>query len=116
MTVKPQIDKDRDGRATRRGFGKQVALIAATPLLASAGVTAAQEKQEAKPDAEKAPSPARALTELLRLHYGKHLNEEQWKEVLKRVESIHRAADKVKAIKLKNSDEPAFAFRADRPA
>jgi hypothetical protein len=112
--VKIQEDEECGSHSTRRDFGVQVALMAATPLLASP-VAAAQEKKEAKPEAEKAPSPARALTELLRLRYGKHLTEEQWKEVLKRVESIHRTADKVKAIKLKNSDEPAFAFRADRP-
>jgi hypothetical protein len=94
--------------STRREFGKRVAALAAVPLVA--GASAAQEKKDVK--SESAPSPAQKLVEFLRARHEKNLTEDQWKEVKKKAESMQQAAGRLKQLKLKNGDEPAFAFSA----
>jgi hypothetical protein len=59
------------------------------------------------------PSPmARALTEVVRTRYGKYLTPEQLTEVQEDIERGLRAAERLRARKLKNGDEPGFIFSA----
>ena len=50
------------------------------------------------------------LYEMLKQRYGDRLNPEQLEEVKKGVETIQQAADKLRAVKLDNSDEPFSVF------
>jgi hypothetical protein len=60
-------------------------------------------------------TPAQALTDFVRLRYGKYLSAEQLDEVKKSIERGLRSADQLKQFKLDNSDEPAFTFSAELP-
>jgi hypothetical protein len=95
---------------TRREFTRNLALLAATPLLAPSGVVAADEKP-----LDPVAATADALTEAARARFGINLPEEHVKKIR---ESIHRSllvGQFMKKPKLQNGDEPAFAFRADLP-
>jgi hypothetical protein len=82
-------------------------------LVGSAAEAVAQEPKTAKP--ETAFTPAKALTEIARLRYGKYLTEEQLKEIERSMERGLASADRLKRFKLTNGDEPAFAFSAEVP-
>jgi hypothetical protein len=99
----------RDNPSTRRDFGKTLAALAAT-----GGMAAAQEKEQEKPKpAEPAGTIPDALLEVIQLKYGKFLTPEQLQS-LKRTLNRHQAmANRLKQVKLKNGDEPAFVFSAE---
>jgi hypothetical protein len=59
------------------------------------------------------PSPvAEALSEVVHIRYGKYLAPEQLEDVKKDIESGLRASERLRAHRLKNSDEPDFIFSA----
>ena len=95
-------------RSTRREFTQTLALLAAAPLglTATGSSTAADDK----PDALLALT---ALTVVVEARFGKFLTKEQLLEVQKAIARKLRNAEIMRQVKLKNSDEPAFAFRAD---
>lgn len=97
-------------KASRRDFAKRVALLAATPLAIPAPEAGAQGT--AKSDSH---TTAEALTEIARQRYGKFLSAEQMKAMQRAIEGGQRAADYLKRVKLKNSDEPAFIFSVEVP-
>ena len=100
-------------KSTRREFAKTLATIAATPLLThfSASASSIVEPQAQAPEP---PSPvAESLTEVVRLRYGKNLDEEQIKSIKQSIDQSQRSAERLKQIKLANGDEPAFVFSAD---
>jgi hypothetical protein len=97
--------------STRREFGKTLALAAAAPLL-TAGPAEAEEP--AKPPQTEGPTGVvQALTEVVRLRHGKHLNAEQLTAIGRNLTASLAAAERLRHVSLKNSDEPAFAFTAD---
>jgi hypothetical protein len=89
---------------SRREFARTVALLAATPLAATAQQPAARKDAPA--------SVADALTEIVRLRYSKHLTAEQLKAIRASIARSQRSADALKQLKLQNGDEPAFVFTA----
>jgi hypothetical protein len=102
----------------RREFTKSLAAMALVPLSARAGHTdqepsAARPTQPQQTAADPTAPEADKLSELARLRYGKHLSEEQAAEVRRSIERGLRNADRLKQFKLKNGDEPAFAFSAN---
>ena len=113
--------KDRDGifKSSRRQFAKTLAAMAATPLLARVTPAQAQEPAAAKPKPPQTPPPdqpspaAEAMTEVVRIRYGKNLADEQLNEVKRSIDRSMRSADRLKQFKLKNGDEPAFGFSAE---
>ena len=50
------------------------------------------------------------LYDMLKRRYGERLNAEELEEVKKGVENIRKAADKLRSVKLQNSDEPPALF------
>jgi hypothetical protein len=110
--MSPSEDSAAGHQTTRRDFGKQAALLAA-PLVAGVASSQAPDKKEDKV-ADKAPRPAQALADFLRSRFQKHLSEEQWKALQKKIEGGLRSAEQLSKFPLKNGDEPAFAFHAER--
>ena len=49
--------------------------------------------------------------ELVKVRYADHLSEEELEEVSNGVETIVKAAEAMKAVKLENSDEPFSVFK-----
>ena len=89
---------------------KLAALLAAAPLgLTASGHAPAQ--QEDKPDTLLALT--EALSGVVETRFGKFLTKEQLLEVQKSIARKQRNAEIMRQVTLKNSDEPAFAFRAD---
>ena len=107
---------------SRRDFAKSVAsTLIAAPLAASiaraqtptkpAETTAPPSPQQAPPPQK--PSPlAEAYTEVARVRFGDKLTPAQLEQVKKDLEGNVRAADRLRAVKLKNGDEPDFVFSA----
>jgi hypothetical protein len=91
-------------RPTRRQFARTLAALAATPLLAESAAAADPPRTAAD-----------ALAEVVRLRHGKHLTDEQMKQVLRSIQTDLRLGDILRRTKLTNGDEPAFAFTADVP-
>ena len=57
---------------------------------------------------------AEHLFNIIKERYGDRLSDEELTEVRKGVERMVEAAEKLRAVKLENSDEPFFIFRPYR--
>jgi hypothetical protein len=94
-------------QSTRRQFGQSLALMATAPLTGDALAEQA------------AVDPAVALlaanVEYFRARYGKFLTPAQLEGVKRSLARNQVIADLLRQASLTNSDEPAFAFRADLP-
>ena len=123
-------------KSTRREFARTLAALAATPLLRpvipfsrtdggrlltpavadkpiSASTPASTtERLQAQTPAEPLPE-AEALSEVVRIQYGKNLSTEQMAEVKRSLSGRFRSAEAMKKVKLENGDEPAFVFSAN---
>jgi hypothetical protein len=107
-----------DAPTTRRDFAKHLAALAVTPL---AAVPARSEVDDPPPATPKPTPPdpatatADALLEVVRIRYGKHLNDEQLKAVHKSLQRGAASSAALRRIPLANGDEPSFTFHADLP-
>ncbi len=112
-------------RESRRNFAKTVATtLLAAPVVASfAQAQTPQPSPHAPeprtpPSAQPSPSPqkpspvAEAYTEVARARFGDHLSAEELEKVKKDLEGNVRVADRLRAFKLQNGDEPDFVFSA----
>jgi hypothetical protein len=110
---------------SRRNFAKAAAAaLAAAPLArrAATGQTPPATKEAvAPPNPQPTPSPqqppppsplALAYTEVARLRFGEKLSEEELARLRRDISGNLRSADALRAVKLKNSDEPDFVFSA----
>jgi hypothetical protein len=97
-------------KTTRREFARNLALLAATPLLAPSGVPAADDKP---PDPVAAT--ADALLEAARARFGRDFPEDHVKQIRERIHRSLLSGQAMRKPKLQNGDEPAFSFRADLP-
>jgi hypothetical protein len=111
---------DSEGRPSpsRRGFAKSLALAAAAPALAGAGVTFGQPAPSPAstpvPTPEAAPSSvAEALTDVARIRFGKHLSGEQLGEIARALDGRLKGAEAMKKVSLTNADEPDVIFFAE---
>ena len=110
-------------RTSRRRFTKAVATtLVAAPLastLAKAQKPTGTKEATAPPNPQAAtqtqkPSPlAEAYAEVARQRFGDRLSPEQFEQVKKDLQSNIQAAERLRAVKLKNEDEPDFVFSAD---
>jgi hypothetical protein len=118
-----------ENRDSRRRFTKSLAAaFVAAPALAAA--TRSQTPPAAKeptspPNPQTTPTPAppqqqgpprpsplaEAYGEVARLRFGERLSPEQLQAVKRDLEGNVRTAERLRAFKLKNSDEPDFAFQ-----
>ncbi|PYS50244.1 MAG: hypothetical protein DMF68_07730 [Acidobacteria bacterium] len=112
-----------DKQTSRRQFAKSVAsTLLAAPLAASLakGQTPTKKEPVAPPNPLPTQTPqkpsalAEAYTEVARLRF-EHLTPEQLEQVKRRIDGYVRkdgTTDRLRAVKLKNSDEPDFTFSA----
>lgn len=111
---------DRPPTTSRRAFARTLATMAAAPALlpaAALGQTAAPP-----PAATPAPTPvptpeapssvAEALTEVVRIRWGKDLSGEQLGQIAKAIDGRLKAGEAMKKVKLGNADEPDVVFSA----
>ena len=61
-------------------------------------------------DTNQIESDSKFLFDMLKQRYGERLDPEELKEVKKGVENIQQVADKLRSVKLENSDEPFALF------
>jgi hypothetical protein len=116
-----KTDKARRGR---RNFTKALAasLVAAPAALsaASAQTTTPAPEAKAPPNPQPTPTPqqpqpsptAAAYAEVARARFGQQLTPDEMARVRRDLEGNVRAADRLRAHKLANADEPDFAFEA----
>ncbi|HEY0004273.1 MAG TPA: hypothetical protein VGB17_05640 [Pyrinomonadaceae bacterium] len=107
---------------TRRSFNKYVAASLLAPPLA-ASLAEAQTPRPVEPTAPPTPQPnpaqqqpspvAASYEQVARARFGEHIKPEQWEQLRKDLEGQVRAAERLRAFKLKNGDEPDFIFSAD---
>jgi hypothetical protein len=117
-----QEDEGCGLRPSRRRFTKTLAAaaLAAPVIAASAQTPPAAKESKAPPNPQPAPqqeppkpSPvALAYAEVARARFGDQLSAEQLEAVKRGLEGNVRTADRLRAFKLKNSDEPDFVFSA----
>ena len=97
----------------RRAFLKA---MAGAPLLPAALVPAAGAQTPApapSPSPSDAPAPlAKALAEGARHRFGAHLGPGDLEEIEKAIDGNLKAAERLRALKLENADEPVTAFEA----
>ena len=109
-------------RPSRRSFTKTLAAaaLAAPVIAASAQTPPASKEPKAPPDPQPMPqqeppkpSPvAVAYAEVARTRFGDQLSAEQFEAGKRGLDGNVRTADRLRAFKLKNSDEPDFIFSA----
>src|SRR5918911_1762728 len=109
-------------QTSRRQFAKSVATtLMAAPLAASLAraQTPAKKEPAAPPNPQQTPAPqkpsplAEAYMEVARVRFGEKLTPEQMEKVKKDLDGNVRTADRLRAVKLKNGDEPDFTFSVD---
>jgi secreted PhoX family phosphatase len=109
--------------SSRRQFTKAVATtIVAAPLaskIAQAQKPTGTKEATAPPNPQTAqqqqkPSPVtEAYAEVARARFGDQLTPEQLEQVKKDLEANAQAAERLRAVKLKNEDEPDFIFHVE---
>ena len=108
-------------QTSRRQFAKSVATtLVAAPLAATLAKaqTPAKKEPPAPPNPQQTPAPqkpsplAEAYAEVARVRFGEKWTPEQMEQVKKDLDGNVRTADRLRAVKLKNSDEPDFTFSA----
>lgn len=110
-------------RASRRQFAKTItAAVVAAPLFAAGKLDAqtppATKQAPAPPNPQPTPTPAppspvvEAYAEVGRLRFGDKLTPEELARMKRDIEGNVRTAERLRAFKLKNSDEPDFIFIA----
>lgn len=113
-------------RTSRRQFAKSVTAALVTAPLAAASLARAQTPAKPKEAvAPPAPTPAQnaqgaqkpspvaeAYAEMAHARFGDKLTPEQMEQVRKDMEGNVRTSERLRAVKLKNEDEPDFIFSA----
>lgn len=127
--MKKEKNGSTQGRASRRRFTKTLAAAVvcapAAALAARAQTPPATKEPAAPPNPQTTPTPApqqqgppqpsplaEAYGEVARLRFGASLTPEQMQAVKRDLEGNVRTAERLRAFKLKNADEPDFAFEA----
>jgi hypothetical protein len=120
--MKPKVNSHFSQTTSRRQFAKSIATtLVATPLAAQLAKAQTPTKKEAAAPPTPQPSPtqqkpsplAEAYTEVARVRFGEKLTPEQLEQVKKDLDGNARTADRLRAVKLKNGDEPDFTFSVE---
>jgi hypothetical protein len=123
--MKPKADTHVSQKTSRRQFAKSVATtLVAAPLvaqLAKAQMPTKPKETTAPPNPQPGPTPqklsplAEAYAEAARIRFGEKWTPEQLEQIKKDFEGYagkDGVADRLRAVKLKNGDEPDFVFNA----
>ncbi|MCA1634536.1 MAG: hypothetical protein LC802_12800 [Acidobacteria bacterium] len=132
--MKDKKKTPRVGQKSRRRFTKTLAAaLVAAPVAASAvgaQTTPAAREPKAPPNPQTTPTPAAAATTtptptppkpspvaeayagVARALYGGQLSDEEFARIKRDLEGNVRASERLRAFKLKNSEEPDFIFSA----
>ncbi len=104
---------------SRRQFAKTIAALAiAAPIAASAQTKPATKQAPAPPNPQPTPAPqtispvAVAYGKVAEARFGDKLTKEQLASVKRDLEGNVRTAERLRAVKLLNADEPDFVFSA----
>lgn len=111
---------ERPRTISRRAFARTLAAAAAAPAALLPAAAIGQTPAPAAPAASPTPVPtpeapssvAEALTEVVRIRWGKDLSGEQLGEIAKAIDGRLRAAETMKKTPLRNWDEPDVVFTA----
>lgn len=124
--MKTKNSGSKSKRTSRREFTKRVAAsLVIAPLASTLAVraqTPARTKQASAPPNPQ-PSPATtqqdkpsplavAYAEVARARFGQQVSAEQFEQIKKDLEGNVRVAERLRAFKLQNADEPDFVFSA----
>ena len=119
MTEKHQKTAEDAKSSSRRQFVKTIAALAITaPLATSAQIKPATKQAPAPPNPQPTTAPqtvspiAKAYGEVAEARFGDKLTKEQLTLVKCDLEGNVRTADRLRAAKLLNADEPDFVFSA----
>jgi hypothetical protein len=120
--MKPKTDPHNFKQTSRRQFAKSIATTFVAAPLAASLVTAQTptkpREAAAPPSPQPSPTPqkptplAEAYAEVARTRFGEKLTPEQLEQIKKDLDGNIRNADRLRAVKLKNADEPDFIFSA----
>lgn len=121
--MKTKVSSDASQPTSRRQFAKSVAAtLVAAPLAAqmAQAQTPAKPKEaiappqpQPSPAAPQKPSPlAEAYAEVARTRFNEKLTPEQLEQIKKDLDGNIRSSERLRAVKLKNGDEPDFIFSA----
>ncbi|HXG85793.1 MAG TPA: hypothetical protein VNI84_17370 [Pyrinomonadaceae bacterium] len=104
---------------SRRQFAKTIAALAvAAPIAARAQTKPVTKQAPAPPNPQPSPAPqtvspvGKAYGEVAEARFGDKLTKEQLASVKRDLEGNVRTADRLRAVKLLNADEPDFVFSA----
>jgi hypothetical protein len=121
--MKAKLNSHVSPKTSRRQFARSIATtLVAAPLAASLvkAQSPTKPKEATAPPvpppatAPQKPSPlAEAYTEVARVRFGEKLTPEQLEQIKKDLDGNVRSADRLRAVKLKNGDEPDFIFKVD---
>lgn len=118
MKEKLKNTSDETKSVSRRQFAKAIAaIVVAAPIVVSAQTTPTKQAP-APPNPQPTPAPqtvspvARAYGDVADARFGNKLTKEQLATVKRDLEGNVRTADRLRAVKLLNADEPDFVFGA----
>lgn len=113
---------DAPERTSRRRFAKRMAVaLVAAPLVSStieAQTPSTTKQTPAPPSPQPSPTPQKptplgeAYGEVARIRFGEKLTPEELARLKRGMEGNVSTAERLRAVKLKNSDEPDFVFSA----
>ncbi len=119
MSEKTKEIPNETKSVSRRQFAKTIAALAiAAPLVAKAQTPPATKQAPAPPNPQPSPTPqtispvAKAYGEVAEARFGAKLTPEQLASVKQDLEGNVRTAERLRAVKLLNADEPDFVFSA----
>ncbi|MEO6391455.1 MAG: hypothetical protein ABIP75_06355 [Pyrinomonadaceae bacterium] len=112
-------NKTRSEQPTRREFSRIVAAAGAAVLVPFTDFTTSAQNPSPSPTPVPTPpvapvpsAAARALTEVAKARFGEYLTPEQQSKLPASMENLAASAGRLRAVKLKNADEPDFVFTA----
>ena len=118
-------ESEAGARESRRRFAKSVAAaIVAAPVAAARAQTPARPSEpKAPPNPQPTPTPraqtptppspvAKAYAEVARARFGSQVSDEEFKRIERDLEGNVRTAERLRASRLENWDEPDFVFEA----
>jgi hypothetical protein len=117
--TQPEIATDSETVSIdRRTFVKIVPALGAGIVASNLNLNVLTQLPAASPSPTPSPSPqkpsplAEAYAEVAKVRFGDQMQPAQWEQMKRELEGNVRNADRLRAFKLQNGDEPDFVFTA----